>query len=108
MKRKEFIEFHKLLCETARKLCTKKSEGYGISEVDWMSNIKEAARLCKISPSIGCLNRFLDKVHRLTNLIVSGSKDEDSVKDQIVDIINYGLILYVLWGESKNEKPNKI
>lgn len=100
----DFGKYHEDMCNYARSLCIQRSKQYATSTSDWTSNIIQAAKLCRIKPSIGCLNRLLDKMHRISNLVSKEDKlNLPSVKDNVVDLINYSIILYYLTEQEADE-----
>lgn len=78
----------------------KKSSDYANEDV--LSNFKLAGNICGLSPEQNCLSLIATKVARLGNLL---KKDKvvknEPVKDSILDLINYGYLLYCLLEDEK-------
>ena len=74
------------------------------SETDPFANFRESERF-GISAEQGVLIRMSDKFARLRNFFVKGllkARDE-SVKDALIDIMNYCAIMYALLEEKNKE-----
>jgi len=82
----------------ARLLMEKKNHDY--SKLGAFDNLKlcEAAGVC--SPTTGVLVRMCDKIGRLASVLEKGTavKDE-SVRDTVIDLINYAVILDAIGSE---------
>ena len=99
MKRDDWLDLHKRFCDDARALSERKGHDYS-GEEDTLRNLKscETAGLC--STETGIMVRLSDKTNRLVTLLDVGEdgmqvKDE-SLKDTILDIVNYNILLYAV------------
>lgn len=86
MTREELQEYHEALCNEARELMRRKNEDYACAE-DPFRNFRMFGRL-------GILVRMSDKLARLRTFTERGtlSVKDESVRDAIVDLINYAVL----------------
>jgi len=95
---------HDDLCKSAKDLMTRKNFDYTSGSGDPFANFRGASYL-GIKPELGILLRMQDKMMRIRTFIEKGElkvKDE-SVKDALVDLVNYTVLLYGLIQEEKPE-----
>lgn len=76
----------------------KKQADYGASD-DPLANFRHAEKI-HMDPRHGVLLRMMDKMSRLGNS-VSKPLENESVKDSVIDIINYAVIFYALHEEAQ-------
>ena len=105
MTRKELLETHENLCREAITLMRAKNYDYsgGKDETDPFLNFTRVERLGITDTKTGFMVRMTDKISRLITFIHNGSfktKDE-ALKDTVLDLINYSILLYAY---SLNEK----
>lgn len=98
MNRSRLLSTHKELCDEARSLSERKNHDYsgGNDASHPFLNFTrcEAMGICKTEA--GIMVRLTDKMSRLSTFITTGEfkvKDE-AVKDTVLDVINYVVILY--------------
>lgn len=100
---------HEALCADARALVSKKGADYNRQEQqngDTLANMRVAANLGLVgNPCMSVLVRLLDKFMRLKSLCADPTADPavkaESVRDTIVDIINYAIYIYVFYCEAR-------
>ena len=85
---------------------TRKAADYS-GTVDCNQNIKACEHLGIASAEKGILIRMTDKISRLARLV--GDKQEaqvkdESIRDTVMDLRNYALILYHVYKERSNVK----
>ena len=108
----KLFKFHQELCSTALELMEKKNADYTNSAQDPSPNCFANFTRCEdmgvCTTEQGFLVRMTDKLSRLSTFVTSGElkvKDE-SVKDTILDLINYSvLFLAYLQQEGKHTPP---
>ena len=96
------LEQHAELCAHARDLMTRKNHDYTAASGDPFANFRGSAYL-GIKPELGILLRMQDKMMRVRTFVEKGQlrvKDE-SVRDALVDLINYTVLLYGLTQEEQ-------
>lgn len=98
MNREELLALHKVLTNEARVLMGVKNHDYsgGKDANDPFLNFTRVERLGITDTKTGFMVRMTDKVSRLITFIQNGSfqtKDE-ALKDTILDLINYSILLY--------------
>lgn len=89
------------IVDIARDLIKSKSNDYSDSS-NVFNNLSLCERLNITSTEKGILVRLLDKVGRLSNLLnTKATPRHESVLDSVMDLICYGIILYIYL----NHKP---
>jgi len=111
MTRDELLNMHELLCEESRNLMRKKNADYaGNDGLEPFANFTrvEAMGICKTEQ--GFLVRMTDKMSRLSSFVESGklAVEDESLKDTIVDVINYSVLLYSYVQEKKKTNNTQI
>jgi len=106
----ELIEYHKQLTEQARSLMERKNSDYanagGDATTDPFKNFRIAEHLGLCRAEDGVLVRLTDKISRLATFVERGDlkvKDE-SVRDTIIDVINYVVIFGALCAERQENE----
>lgn len=93
-----WLALHRELCDEARALSERKGHDYS-GVADTLKNLKVSAAFGHVSPEHGVLVRIGDKVARLWELTAAGAhgqvKDE-SVRDTVLDLLNYACLLCAL------------
>lgn len=75
---------------------------------DVLSNFKVAGELSSLSAEQNCLSLIATKVARLGNLIKEDKTiQNEPIKDSVLDLINYGYLLYCLLDEKENQNKVK-
>jgi hypothetical protein len=84
----ELLKLHKELCDEARSLMEKKNQDYGRGD-DPFHNFRAHG-------TVGILVRMSDKLARLESFRFKGfmAVKDESVKDTVLDILNYSILLY--------------
>ena len=78
------------------------SKGDDYANGDRLSNFKLAGTICGLTPEQNCLSLIATKTARLGVLLSSsGTPKNESIDDSIVDLINYGILLWMLRKEKK-------
>lgn len=90
-----YLDFHKKLCDSARKLSEKKNRDYGAATDSPFANFTRVEHLGIATTEQGFLARLTDKFCRLTTFCRKGRLlvSDESVYDTITDIINYCCLL---------------
>jgi hypothetical protein len=108
MNRSRLLTLHKELCDEARSLSERKNHDYSGGKDDTHPFLNftrcEAMGICKTEA--GILVRLTDKMSRLSTFITTGEfkvKDE-ALRDTILDIVNYSVILYAYTQSQKNHE----
>jgi len=100
MNAQRFQELHARLTQKARDLCARKQKDYA-GEEDIFSNLRLCADLGLCPADIGILVRMSDKLSRLGNLLKQpAAVEEETLEDTIVDLINYSILLWALFGDT--------
>lgn len=89
-----------IFVETQKSILLKKSQDYANKDV--LSNFKLAGNICGISPEKNCLSLIATKVARLGVLLNGKTPKNESIKDSILDLANYTVLLNMLVIESEN------
>lgn len=102
----QLFELHDDLTDAAYRLMLDKNADYAGKE-DPFANFRlcEAARLC--SAQQGILMRMLDKVSRLSTHASGQKLNTDSMRDSVIDIINYAVLFYGIEHVSLDSTENK-
>jgi hypothetical protein len=78
------------------------SKGNDYANEDRMSNFKTAGAIVGVSAEINCLSLIATKVARLGNLLNSKEKpNNESIRDSVLDLANYAILLDMLLSEKK-------
>ncbi len=98
MNREDLLAMHGKLCQEARALMEAKNHDYsgGKDSSDPFLNFTRVERLGITDTKTGFMVRMTDKLSRLITFVHNGSfktKDE-ALKDTILDLINYCILLY--------------
>jgi len=95
MKLEEQIAHYEYLTKQMKDILLKKGADYANKDV--LSNFKLAGRIAGLTPEQNCLSLISTKVARLGNLL---SKDNsplnEPLKDTVVDLANYSILLHML------------
>jgi len=85
-------------------------KGGDYANEDVLSNFKLAGNICGIGAEMNCLNLIATKVARLGVLLNGAEPNNESIEDSIKDLINYGILLYLLRHDSKTavEESNPV
>ncbi|HEC65458.1 MAG TPA: hypothetical protein ENI23_09195 [bacterium] len=105
---------HRELCDSARDLIEKKGHDYNRGQQlkgDTLFNLRVAKMLGIVDTNTkSVLTRFCDKVMRLISLTsepnITASVKDESIKDTIRDIINYGVYIELFYEEMQEEHAN--
>ena len=109
MNREELLQLHDELCEEAKKIMEVKNHDYagGKHESIPFANFTRGESLGICSTERGLLVRMTDKMSRLSTFAQEGEfkvKDE-SLRDTILDLMNYGILLYGYVKSKDREQP---
>lgn len=98
------LNLHDNLCQSAKDLMVLKNNDYTSNSGDPFANFRGSSYL-GIDPVLGVLLRMQDKMMRVRTFAEKGElkvKDE-GVKDALVDLINYTVLMYGLIESGKNK-----
>jgi hypothetical protein len=107
----DVLMIHEEVCKDARELVKSKGADYN-REQQVNGNTLFNLLVCSIlgivaSATQGLLVRLSDKFMRLISLTkdpnVEAEVKNESVRDTVIDMINYTIYLYILWKEARNE-----
>lgn len=98
------LELHTKLCGDARALMEAKNHDYTSGSGDPLANFRGATYL-GINPVIGIQLRQQDKMMRIRTFVEKGTLkvSGESVKDAIIDQINYLVLQYAYIIEGQND-----
>jgi hypothetical protein len=88
---------------TARMKEVLTAKGSDYANEDVLSNFKLAGAICQLSAQRQCLSLIATKVARLGVLLVSNDPKNEPTEDNMLDLINYGVLLYCLRDEEIRE-----
>lgn len=78
------------------------SKGDDYANTDRLSNFKTAGAIVGVSPEINCLSLIATKVARLGVLLNSKeAPNNESIRDSVLDLANYAVLLDMLLSEKK-------
>lgn len=80
------------------------AKGNDYANEDVLSNFKLAGSICQITPQQHCLALIATKVARLGTLFTGKSPKNEAVEDSIIDLINYGFLLYCVDDEAVKQE----
>ena len=69
------------------------SKGNDYANEDRLSNFKLAGTICQLTPEQNCLSLMATKVARLGVLMNGPSPSNESIRDSIIDLANYCVLL---------------
>lgn len=99
------LTLHDDLCKSAKDLMTRKNHDYTSGSGDSFANFRGSTYL-GINPVLGVMLRMQDKMMRIKTFAEKGElkvKDE-GIKDALVDLINYTVLMYGLIEEGKENQ----
>lgn len=100
--KEEFLKEREGLLNESSDIQRKKSNDY--ADDNDIFRAFEISRIAGITPQQAIFSRILDKVSRMANMINGKDmKVKESMRDTVLDLINYVLILQV-YGDDKNSK----
>jgi hypothetical protein len=102
-------ELHFDICNDARTIIEKKNNDYRGGSGDTFANFR-GSRSLGIDPVVGVLLRMQDKMMRIKTFNEKGMLQicDESVKDAVMDIINYAVIVYGMVKEEKLVPPVRV
>lgn len=82
----------------------KKNKDYTADSEDELSNFK-AVEVLGVDPAHGFLTRMMDKLKRASTFVHKKeyNVDDESVKDTLQDLANYGLLLHYYFEQEKKK-----
>jgi hypothetical protein len=103
MLQSELLEYHQLITSKSFEILKQKSTDYSCS-LDTLDNFKTISKLGIALTEVGLMCRILDKFNRISTFIKVKEYQvaEESIKDTIIDSINYLIILYCVLKEQKD------
>lgn len=81
------------------------SKGNDYAGEDRLSNFKRAGAICGLTPAQNCLSLIATKVARLGVLLSCKDPANESVRDSIIDLANYAVLLDMIVSEGSDEEP---
>ena len=98
MKRLEQEVFFEDFVAEMRSTLISKSNDYAQTN-DVLSNFRKSAEIVNINPQQSCLNHIATKVIRLGNLLDGKDINHESVRDNLMDLANYCILLAMIDSE---------
>lgn len=97
MKREELFDMHQHLTAEALEIMRAKNHDYGRGTESTFANLEGTTAL-GVNPVTGVSIRILDKLNRIETYVQAGKLkvQDESVKDTIMDSINYLVLMYGL------------
>lgn len=89
---------------TARMKEVLTAKGNDYANEDVLSNFKLAGSICQITPQQHCLALIATKVARLGTLFTGKTPKNEAIEDSIIDLINYGFLLYCIEDEAVKQE----
>ena len=80
------------------------SKGDDYADSDRLSNFKKAGAICGLTAEQNCLSLIATKVARLGVLLQGVSPSNESVRDSVLDLANYAVLLDMILSEPAVEK----
>ncbi|HSH53033.1 MAG TPA: hypothetical protein VK982_15005, partial [Bacteroidales bacterium] len=102
-KRSEILQLFEETTKKALEIMKGKNNDYA-SEEDALANFR-SSEILNVDPRKALLIRMLDKIKRQVNYIERGTLSVDSAEDDIIDIINYAVLLHALNNEKEQPWP---
>jgi hypothetical protein len=112
MNRDELLEYHSVICKSAKELMSLKNRDYaGDNGNEPFANFTRVEAMGICTTEQGFLTRITDKMSRLSSFIDCGKMhvENESFNDTIVDVINYMVLLSAFLKdkeEGKSEQSN--
>ena len=109
MNRDELLEYHSVICKSAKELMSLKNRDYaGDNGNEPFANFTRVEAMGICTTEQGFLTRITDKMSRLSSFIDCGKMhvENESFNDTIVDVINY-MVLLSAFLEDKEEGSKK-
>lgn len=94
MNKKEYIEYHRKMCDKMVEITARKNSDYSLFD-DPFYNFKLCELIGVASTMQGFLTRMLDKISRINSFAHKGKLEvkEESVQDTLLDLANYCILL---------------
>ena len=96
MKSKEYLEFHKQICEKMVQITAAKSHDYsGFADDDPFANFKVVEGAGIASVEQGFLTRMMDKISRVNSFTKQGvlNVKDEKIEDTLIDLANYSILM---------------
>lgn len=106
MEREELFNMHLALCKQSLELMKKKNADYSLGSP--FGNFMVCEALQAASAENGVIIRMSDKLSRLVSVLQKGAQVEESIRDTILDLINYSVLLYGVHVFKNRDKDEKI
>lgn len=100
----ELLALHEKVCNDARALMRRKNHDYaGSSGNTPFANFETCEDFGLASTEVGMMIRYLDKVKRLANFMLSGKflVEDEGVEDTVRDMVNYAILMYAKMQERR-------
>lgn len=108
MNRQDLLDFHNRICSDARALMERKNHDYtGKGGESPFANFTRTEALGVCTTEQGFLVRMSDKLSRMASFVHSGEfkVSDESVRDTLIDLINYSVLLAGWLEEKASAKP---
>ena len=110
MNREQYLRYHQIMCDEARRLSERKNHDYaGKGGEQPFANFQRCEALGICSTERGFLVRMTDKMSRLASFAEAGKFQvaDEKVRDTCIDLINYTVLL-LAYIDSKDGKTPAI
>lgn len=103
MSQKEYLKFHKDMCEKAYRITKKKNTDYAGGGDNALKNFMAVEYLGICESERGILVRLTDKLSRLAHIIDRPPVVvEESLEDTCLDMVNYAILLLAQRKDKRN------
>ncbi len=83
-------------------------KGDDYADSDRLSNFKKAGAICGLSPEQNCLSLIATKVARLGVLLKGAEPNNESVRDSVLDLANYAVLLDMILTDKEKRKQTRL
>src|SRR6056297_406529 len=94
MTRKEYMEYHKAICDKMMEVTKAKNHDYSGWNDDPFANFKSCEGY-GISTEIGFITRMSDKISRVKSFVDQGvcNVKDETIEDTLIDLANYSILM---------------
>src|SRR6056297_340189 len=95
MTRKEYMEYHKVICDKMTEVTKAKNHDYSGFDNDPFANFKVVERAGITSTEVGFLTRMMDKISRVNSFVQQGvcNVKDETIEDTLIDLANYSILM---------------
>lgn len=111
MKTKEYLEFHREVCDRMVEVTKNKSHDYaGFADDDPFANFRVVESCGVASVEQGFLTRMMDKISRINSFVKQGvcNVKDEKIEDTLIDLANYSILMAGYIRSKKEDEDSKI